>query len=171
RTQAVYTRRASEKNGSDGLGILDSAAIEKVKAEAWPTASNADELHDALMLVGLMTPEELDRSASENPEQFFSALVANTRAPRCLCAQSIQMAVRFWRAALPRRFRTATQLPKGAGAPAHSKTLTQLGCLILLRNGYRCFVRSTPKPQLCLNWCYPIHFAEKLGNALMRFAN
>src|ERR1700732_1845150 len=34
RTQAVYTRRASERNGSDGLGILDSAAIEKVEKEA-----------------------------------------------------------------------------------------------------------------------------------------
>src|SRR5216110_79958 len=30
RTQAVYTRRASERNGSDGLGVLDAAAIEKV---------------------------------------------------------------------------------------------------------------------------------------------
>src|SRR5438477_19226 len=31
RTQAVYTRRASERNGSDGLGVLDAAAIAKVK--------------------------------------------------------------------------------------------------------------------------------------------
>jgi len=31
---AVYTRRASERNGSDGLGILDAAAIEKVRREA-----------------------------------------------------------------------------------------------------------------------------------------
>ena len=36
RTQAVYTRRASERNGSGALGILDAAAIEKVKTEAWP---------------------------------------------------------------------------------------------------------------------------------------
>jgi ATP-dependent Lhr-like helicase len=63
RTQAVYTRRASEKNGSDGLGILDSAAIEKVKKEAWPTAANADELHDALMLIGVMTRDELQRTS------------------------------------------------------------------------------------------------------------
>src|ERR687892_485533 len=76
RTQAVYTRRASDRNGSDGLGVLDSAAIEKVKAEAWPTATNADELHDALMLIGVMTPEEIHRSATENPEQFFSVLAA-----------------------------------------------------------------------------------------------
>src|SRR5262249_40249654 len=64
RTEAVYTRRASGRNGVDGLGVLDSAAIEKVKKEAWPQATNADELHDALMLVGVMTPEEIDRSAS-----------------------------------------------------------------------------------------------------------
>ncbi len=64
RTQAVYTRRASERNGNDKLGILDPAAIEKVKAEAWPRATNADELHDALMLIGLMTEQEIHRSAS-----------------------------------------------------------------------------------------------------------
>jgi ATP-dependent Lhr-like helicase len=58
RTQAVYTRRASERSGNDGLGILDAAAIEKVQREAWPQATNADELHDALMLIGVMTPEE-----------------------------------------------------------------------------------------------------------------
>jgi ATP-dependent Lhr-like helicase len=63
RTQAVYTRRASERDGSDGMGILDAAAIEKVRREAWPEATNADELHDALMLTGVMTPEEVQRTA------------------------------------------------------------------------------------------------------------
>ncbi len=84
RTQAVYTRRASERNGSDGLGILDPAAIEKVKTEAWPEATTPDELHDALMLIGVMTPEEIYQSASENPQQFFSTLVAENRATRLL---------------------------------------------------------------------------------------
>ena len=84
RTQAVYTRRASERNGNDELGVLDSAAIQKVKAEAWPTASNADELHDALMLIGVMTPEEIHRSGNENPEQFVATLVAENRATRLL---------------------------------------------------------------------------------------
>jgi ATP-dependent Lhr-like helicase len=83
RTQAVYTRRASDRNGSDGLGILDAAAIEKVKTEAWPDATNPDELHDALMLVGAMPPEEIQRNASNgNAEQFISALVAENRATR-----------------------------------------------------------------------------------------
>ena len=82
RTQAVYTRRASERNGSDGLGVLDAAAIEKVQTEAWPRATNADELHDALMLIGVMTPEEIHRSAAENADQFVATLIAENRARR-----------------------------------------------------------------------------------------
>jgi ATP-dependent helicase Lhr and Lhr-like helicase len=87
RTQAVYTRRASERNGSDGLGVLDSAAIEKVQKEAWPEATNADELHDALMLLGVMTPEEVQRTSDgENAEQFLSILTAENRATRLILA-------------------------------------------------------------------------------------
>jgi ATP-dependent helicase Lhr and Lhr-like helicase len=64
RTQAVYSRRALERNSSDQLGILDAAAIEKVQREAWPDVINADELHDALMLLGVMTEEETQRAVS-----------------------------------------------------------------------------------------------------------
>src|SRR5437763_80048 len=85
RTQAVYTRRASERNGSDGLGILDAAAIEKVKTEAWPEATNPDELHDALMLIGALPPDEIQRNARNgNAEHFISTLVAENRATRIL---------------------------------------------------------------------------------------
>src|SRR5437667_8986190 len=85
RTQAVYTRRASERNGSDGLGILDAAAIEKVKTEAGPEATNPDELHDALMLIGAMPPEEIQRNARNgNAEHFISTLIAENRATRIL---------------------------------------------------------------------------------------
>jgi ATP-dependent Lhr-like helicase len=87
RTQAVYTRRASERNGSDGLGVLDAAAIEKVQKEAWPEATNADELHDALMLLGVMTEDETRRSVSihherngAGAEQLLGDLVASNRA-------------------------------------------------------------------------------------------
>jgi ATP-dependent helicase Lhr and Lhr-like helicase len=85
RTQAVYTRRTLERHGSDGLGVLDAAAIDKVVNEAWPKATNADELHDALMLVGMMTPEEIQRTADgESAEQFISALVAGSRVTELL---------------------------------------------------------------------------------------
>jgi len=83
RTQAVYTRRASDRNGSDGLGILDAAAIDKVKKEAWPEAANADELHDALMLIGTMTSEEIQRTTrGENAEKLVASLMAENRATR-----------------------------------------------------------------------------------------
>jgi ATP-dependent Lhr-like helicase len=82
RTQAVYTRRASDRNGSDGLGVLDSNAIERVKKEAWPEATNADELHDALMLLGAMSAAEIYRSANDDQEQFISSLITENRATR-----------------------------------------------------------------------------------------
>jgi len=85
RTQAVYTRRASERNVGDGLGILDSAAIEKVEKEAWPEATNADELHDALMLLAAMTQDEVQRTVHHEGngtavEQLLNELVASKRA-------------------------------------------------------------------------------------------
>src|SRR5438034_4392042 len=61
RTQAVYTRRANEASADAALGILDAAAIERVCEEAWPRASNADELHEALLLLGVITEEEAQR--------------------------------------------------------------------------------------------------------------
>jgi ATP-dependent Lhr-like helicase len=82
RTQAVYTRRAADRNNSNGLGILDPAAIDRVAHEAWPDATNPDELHEALMLIGVMTPEEIRRSAREKADEFVSMLVAENRATR-----------------------------------------------------------------------------------------
>jgi ATP-dependent helicase Lhr and Lhr-like helicase len=61
RTRAVYTRRASELNSEGSLGILDATAIENVSRDAWPRATNADELHDALLVAVLCTEDELNR--------------------------------------------------------------------------------------------------------------
>ena len=85
RTQAVYTRRASDRNGSDGLGVFDGAAIEKVEKEAWPEATNADELHEALMLLVVMTGDELQRTVCHEgngaaAEQVVNELIAAKRA-------------------------------------------------------------------------------------------
>jgi ATP-dependent Lhr-like helicase len=102
RTQAVYTRRASEsrRGGSnDGLGILDAAAIDKVQKEAWPEATNADELHDALMLLGVMTPDEVAHSVhheknGSGAEFLLNKLVTSHRATRLRFAGKT-----FWSAA------------------------------------------------------------------------
>src|SRR5262245_56452713 len=60
RTQAVYTRRATEPRNADDLGALDPAAIERVRDEAWPVAMSADELHDALLVAGFIEQGELE---------------------------------------------------------------------------------------------------------------
>jgi ATP-dependent helicase Lhr and Lhr-like helicase len=94
RTQAVYTRRASESGGgrsSDGLGILDATAIDKVQREAWPEAMNADELHDALMFLGSMTPKEIQTTSNgESAEKFLSILTAENRATRLILPAQCQ---------------------------------------------------------------------------------
>jgi ATP-dependent Lhr-like helicase len=102
RTQAVYTRRASESRGrgsSDGLGILDVAAIDKVEKEAWPEATNADELHDALMLLAAMTQDEVQRTIHHEGngtavEQLLNELVASKRATQLRAGDKS-----FWTAA------------------------------------------------------------------------
>ncbi len=96
RTQAVYTRRASERNNGDGLGILDSAAIEKVEKEAWPQATNADELHDGLMLLALMTADEVQgalqhESNGAGAEQLLNELIAAGRVTQLRAADK-----EFW---------------------------------------------------------------------------
>ncbi|HUJ01959.1 MAG TPA: DEAD/DEAH box helicase [Usitatibacter sp.] len=59
RTRAVFTRRATEVRSADDLGALDPAAIERVREEAWPIASTADEMYDALMVAGYIAESEL----------------------------------------------------------------------------------------------------------------
>jgi ATP-dependent Lhr-like helicase len=58
RTQAVASRRWLDADTADDLGALDAAAVLRVRGEAWPQARNADELHDALMLLGFVTEAE-----------------------------------------------------------------------------------------------------------------
>jgi ATP-dependent Lhr-like helicase len=58
RTRAVYTRRATEPSTAADLGALDAAAIARVRDEQRVDPRDADELHDALMTVGVLTCEE-----------------------------------------------------------------------------------------------------------------
>jgi ATP-dependent Lhr-like helicase len=61
RTQAVQSRRYSDPENADDLGRLDPEAIEAVREEAWPEARNADEMHEALTGLGVLTEEEAAR--------------------------------------------------------------------------------------------------------------
>ena len=58
RTQAVMARRWQDPQSASDLGRLDPEAIARVRSEAWPDPSNAEELHDALLWLGCLTEEE-----------------------------------------------------------------------------------------------------------------
>jgi ATP-dependent Lhr-like helicase len=60
RTRSVSTDRLLEPKDAADLGRLDPAAIEKVKAEAWPEIGSHDELHDALVVYGFLTGPEIE---------------------------------------------------------------------------------------------------------------
>jgi ATP-dependent Lhr-like helicase len=74
RTLAVQTRRFMSPEQAAELGKLDPDAIARVRAEAWPQAATADELHDALALLGVVAEAEADLS--------WHALFAELRATR-----------------------------------------------------------------------------------------
>ena len=58
RTLAVQQRRYLDPASAAELGRLDPAAIERVRREAWPRPRDADELHDALYVLGLLSEAE-----------------------------------------------------------------------------------------------------------------
>ena len=61
RVQAVVARRWIDDESAADLGRLDSAAIERVRSEAWPEATSADEMHDALLGVAFICDDEMRR--------------------------------------------------------------------------------------------------------------
>jgi ATP-dependent Lhr-like helicase len=58
RTQAVFSRRVLDTRSADEIGILDPEAISRVREEAWPQPSNAEDVHEALLWMGYVTAEE-----------------------------------------------------------------------------------------------------------------
>ena len=58
RTLAINQQRHLDPVDAANIGKLDSEAIDQVRQVAWPQAGNADELHDALMVLGFITEAE-----------------------------------------------------------------------------------------------------------------
>jgi ATP-dependent Lhr-like helicase len=102
RTLAVMNRRFLDAETAADLGRLDQAAIDRVREEAWPSAENADELHDALMQLGFMTVEEGRKS---DWQALFDELVRDRRATVLV---SVPGADRGPRAGSPRGVEDAT---------------------------------------------------------------
>ncbi|HEU5260876.1 MAG TPA: DEAD/DEAH box helicase [Gemmatimonadales bacterium] len=79
RTQAVITRRGLDVKTADELGKLDQAAIDRVRDEAWPDVASADELHDALLVMGAIPIADCGLRNAEW-RGYFEALVKAGRA-------------------------------------------------------------------------------------------
>jgi ATP-dependent Lhr-like helicase len=58
RTQAVLARRTLGIKSADELGALDPEAIRRVREEAWPSPTSAEEVHEALLWMGYATVDE-----------------------------------------------------------------------------------------------------------------
>jgi len=64
RTQAVMSRRWLDPESAADLGRLDPDAIARVRSEAWPQPQTADEMLDALALLGFATEAEAQQGAA-----------------------------------------------------------------------------------------------------------
>ena len=78
RSRAVALRRALPEDSRE-LGKLDEAAIHAAAADAWPFVRDADELHDALLTLGLMPEAALARGSAppgvDRAREWYAALV------------------------------------------------------------------------------------------------
>ena len=63
RTRAVQTRHWNGIEDTDDLAKLDPEAIAAVRAEAWPDVRSADEMHEALNVLGFVTSDEASTNA------------------------------------------------------------------------------------------------------------
>ncbi|MBA1272232.1 DEAD/DEAH box helicase [Stutzerimonas azotifigens] len=110
RTQAVLNRRWTDPESSDDLGALDPDAIEAVRAEAWPEARSADEMHEALTGLGCMAEDE----ASDHPhwQAWLDELARAGRATRMQVATGRALWLPVERLAMLRAiYPTATLAP------------------------------------------------------------
>ncbi|HEY1589483.1 MAG TPA: DEAD/DEAH box helicase, partial [Rhodanobacter sp.] len=78
RTQAVQTRRWNDNESADDMGRLDPEGIAAVRDEAWPQVRDADEMHEALSLLGFVTADEV--TANQGWSERLQALARNSRA-------------------------------------------------------------------------------------------
>jgi len=77
RTQAVMSRRWLDPQSAADIGQLDADAIRRVREEAWPDATDADELHDALTWLTCLT--EAEAAAGPGWPELLTALAAQRR--------------------------------------------------------------------------------------------
>jgi ATP-dependent Lhr-like helicase len=113
RTQAVAARRWLDPESAAQYAALDPAAIELVRSEARPAPESADELHDALMLLGVMNPDTgAVPSLADALGAAFAELVRAGRACELAASQR-----RFWVAVEQLPMLAALYIPSVASPP------------------------------------------------------
>ncbi|MCP1372688.1 DEAD/DEAH box helicase [Dyella lutea] len=122
RTQAVQARRWGDVEDADDLGRLDPDAIAAVREEAWPQARDADEMHDALTVLGGITDAEV--AANTGWDAHLRALAKAHRATRLSLAPATAVWVAaerlpLWQAVHPQATRQpAIDAPAEYAAPS-----------------------------------------------------
>src|SRR5262249_61090665 len=79
-------RRGLAPGPASDLGRLDAEAIARVRAEAWPEAANADELHDALVWLGFLSDDEA--AADSRWPEWLADLAQQKRAAQLVAPGS-----------------------------------------------------------------------------------
>ena len=81
RARAVSLRRALPEDAQD-LSALDPEAIRQEEEYAWPAVRDADELHDAMLTLGVLTEADLAAHPQDDVDWrgWFEVLVADDRA-------------------------------------------------------------------------------------------
>lgn len=84
RTQAVQSRRYTPQS-SDDLGQLDPEAIASVREQAWPQPRDAEEMHEALVGLGVLP---VDEAGDAHWQAWLAALAGDGRAS-CLAFDGV----------------------------------------------------------------------------------
>jgi ATP-dependent Lhr-like helicase len=153
RTQAVASRGFTDASRAEDLGKLDAEAIAAVREEAWPQPRDADEMHETLLALGAINPDEVQRNVGWEVRlaELAQAKRATRLTPSPVCGRSeprlslwiAAEALPMWRAVFP----DAQILPAAEAPPeftkkawAREEALTEilrarLGCLGPARAG------------------------------------
>ncbi len=94
RTMAVRTQPLLDARSAADLGRLDMQAIEQVRAEAWPDIGSAEELHDALVVHGFLTRDELALAGDTwlpmlEQQQRVTSIALGNRQPLWIAAERL----------------------------------------------------------------------------------
>jgi ATP-dependent Lhr-like helicase len=133
RTQAVMSRRWLDPQSAADLGKLDPEAIARVRAEAWPDATNADELHDALVWLTFLTAAEVE--GHDGWPELMTQLAGERRVTR-LVAERAELWVTAEQLPLfVALYPAAGRDPQVLTPPAHARELTAEAALIEVVRG------------------------------------